>query len=192
MEQEKDTLIRLQQRRELLVRMGTGLVAISVGTVWGQVAPSRARSHGVRLRHLSAEEGLTLEALGEVLLPGAREAGIVPYVDDQLGRDAPLFVLRYLDYPGSYTDFYKQGLQSLDGVSRARHEQPFPDLSGNQQIALVREISGTNPVGWNGPPAPLFYFVTRNDAVDVCYGTQEGFARLAVPYMAHIAPAQKW
>jgi hypothetical protein len=57
---------------------------------------------------------------------------------------------------------------------------------------LVREISGTVPAEWSGPPAPLFYFVTRNDAVDVFYGTREGFATLEIPYMPHILPRESW
>jgi hypothetical protein len=28
--------------------------------------------------------------------------------------------------------------------------------------------------------------------VDVYYGTQEGFARLGIPYMPHIAPQEPW
>jgi hypothetical protein len=32
----------------------------------------------------------------------------------------------------------------------------------------------------------------RNDAIDVVYGTVEGFARLSVPYMPHILPQRSW
>ena len=70
------------------------------------------------------------------------------------------------------------------------HCQNF--LSADQRIDLVREIAQKNPPEWSGPPAPLFCFVTRSDAVDVYYGTQEGFARLNIPYMAHILPPKKW
>jgi hypothetical protein len=36
------------------------------------------------------------------------------------------------------------------------------------------------------------YFLLRTDAVDVVYGTMEGYAQLGVPYMPHIAPARSW
>jgi hypothetical protein len=34
--------------------------------------------------------------------------------------------------------------------------------------------------------------VVRSDAVDVVYGTMDGYARLDIPYMAHIAPTTRW
>ena len=46
--------------------------------------------------------------------------------------------------------------------------------------------------GWQGPPGALVYFVLRSDAVDVVYGTMEGYQQLGVPYMAHIAPEKRW
>lgn len=181
-----------QTRRELLTRMGTGLVSITICSAQGQVSPEQARAKGAALKNLSAMEGRTLEALGDVLLPGAAAAGIAHYVDDQLGSAAPLLMLKYVDYPGPFLDFYQQGLRSLESLCQARHNRSFHALSTAQQTDLVREISQKNPSEWTGPPGPLFYFVTRNDAVDVYYGTQEGFARLNIPYMAHIAPRQKW
>jgi hypothetical protein len=45
---------------------------------------------------------------------------------------------------------------------------------------------------WSGPPPPLFYMMVRSDAVDVVYGTKEGFDQLNVPYMAHIMPRERW
>ena len=43
------------------------------------------------------------------------------------------------------------------------------------------------------PPAAGFvYFVLRSDAVDVVYGTVEGYAELGIPYQAHIMPLKRW
>ena len=39
---------------------------------------------------------------------------------------------------------------------------------------------------------PFFYFVLRNDAVDVVYGTKDGIESLGIPYMAHIEPPSRW
>jgi hypothetical protein len=65
-------------------------------------------------------------------------------------------------------------------------------LSPEQSAELVRKMSGGSVSGWQGPPAPFFYFVMRSDAVDVTYGTEAGFAALDVPYMPHIAPPSRW
>ena len=43
-----------------------------------------------------------------------------------------------------------------------------------------------------GPASPFVFGVLRSDAVDVVYGTMEGYAALGIPYMPHIAPTQKW
>ena len=187
-----ENLAREQSRRELLARMGTGLVAITVDTAFGQLTPARARARSAPLRILDAAEGRTLEALGEVLLPGATEAGIAHFVDDQLSRENSMLLLKYLDFTSNYLDFYKQGLRGLERVSQARFQTSFPPLEPAQKTELVREMSQKDPSAWTGPPAPLFFFVIRNDAVDVVYGTPQGFEKLGIPYMAHILPPQKW
>jgi len=47
-------------------------------------------------------------------------------------------------------------------------------------------------VTWKGAPASFFFFVLRSDAADLVYGTEEGFAKIGVPYAAHIAPKSSW
>ena len=180
---EKSTM-----RRDFLTGMGGGLIAIATGSA----DSAESQSAKAPFRYLSEDECRTLEALGDTLLPGAAEAGLARYVDDQLGRETPLLFLRYTDYVGSSVDFYKQGLQSLDREAQTRYSQRFIALEGKKKSALVRDLSQKSPPGWIGPPAPLFYFVTRNDAVDVYYGTQQGFEKLGMPYMAMIAPPKTW
>lgn len=179
-------------RRELLTRLGTGLAALTIHTAWGQLTPAEARSRDIPLRHFNSAEGRTLEALAEALLPGARAAGMAYYIDAQLSADNPLLLLKYIDYLESYHSFYRQGLQALEQQSQRRYQVAFYRSTADEQAALLRDLAQHNPPGWDGPPAPLFYFVTRNDAVDVYYGTPEGFARLQVPYMAHILPPERW
>lgn len=177
-------------RRAFLKGVGDGLVAL---TAAGIVPGAReARAQGLAYRNLSQAEGTALEALGDVLLPGAAEAGIAHYVDDQLASREPLLILKYVDYPEAYAAFYREGLAGLDGAARARHGLPFHALDGKAATALVGEMAQHPPAGWSGPPSQLFYFVTRSDAVDVFYGTQDGFARLDIPYMPHIAPTKAW
>jgi hypothetical protein len=179
-------------RRELLGKMGSGLLVLTVSTPWGEITPAEARAKGARFKNLTAVEGALLEELGEVLLPGAGEAGVAHYVDNQLSRSDPLLFLKYMEYPTSHLTFYRQGLAALDRLSQVRHGSPFARASQEQKAAIIQEISHKNPEGWKGPPAPLFFFVVRNDAVDVYYGGEEGFARLQIPYMPHLPPPAKW
>ena len=189
---DNDSLSTLT-RRDVLQNMGVGLAALTVSTALGDLSPAEARMHGAALSHFTPAEGRTLEALGETLLPGAKLAGFAHYIDDQLGRERPLLILKYLDYEGSYGDFYRQGLAALNRLSRAQSGQPFAAANKDQQTSVVTAIVSAQPKEWGkGPPAPLFYYATRSDAVDVVYGTQSGFARLKIPYLAHIAPQKDW
>jgi hypothetical protein len=65
-------------------------------------------------------------------------------------------------------------------------------LDAAQKNALTDLIWRGEVANWSGPPQPLFYMMVRSDAVDVVYGTKEGFDELNVPYMAHIMPPEKW
>lgn len=193
----------MPQRRHVLIGLGAAGAAAGLG-VWAferdgvveERTASQARAEGFPYRTLVADEVRTLEALGDVLLPGAKEAGVAHFVDHHLSVPAAesLLMIRYMDVPPPYAGFYQAGLAALDTLARARHRQPFARLPAAYATDLAREIStlGPGPTGWRGPPASLFYFVTRSDAVDVVYGTQEGFAKLGVPYMAHLVPDPKW
>ena len=57
---------------------------------------------------------------------------------------------------------------------------------------LVEGMASDNLTEWMGPPASYVLFVLRADALDVTYGTPEGFESLGIPYMAHIMPETPW
>ena len=176
-------------RRAFLQQLGAAAVAAMA--VHG-VLPAQARAEGLRHAVLSEAEVKCLEALGDTLLPGAAKEGIAHYVDTQLASSQPLLMLRYLDFPMPLTDFYRQGLAALDALAASRHQKPFCELTAAQRNDLVFALAKSNPAEWQGPPAPLFYFALRADAVDVVYGTMKGFEALGIPYMAHIAPKEVW
>lgn len=179
-------------RRDVVGAIGAGLVAANAAGSESLLEAADSQSQAGTPRNFSPAECRILEALGDTLLPGAAEAGIARYIDDQLSREMPLLFLSYMDYAGPYVDFYKNGLKALDEESRKRYGQSFTALDSEKKTALIRDLSQQDPPGWQGPPAPLFYFVTRNDAVDVYYGTPQGFDRLGVPYLAMIDPPSKW
>jgi len=169
--------------------LGAGL-----GGALALLTPRRARATGVPLRRLSTGEASVLEALGERLVPGAAAAGIAHYVDQQLAAPVgeALLMIRYLGVNPPYEPFYHAGLAALDALARTSHRKSFADLEPTAADALVSQIAKGSPKGWGGPPANFFYFVVRADAVDVVYGVKPGFAKLDVPYMAHIEPPARW
>jgi len=181
-------------RKEFLTQASLGVLAFTIAGHTVLLTARQARAQGIPLHILSAHEARTLEAMGETLLPGARQAGIANFVDQQLGvaPEDGLVVLRYLDFPPPYTPFYQASLATLDHASQASHHENFADLSEAQRRSMVESMGTGNPPGWQGPPAPLVYFALRSDAVDVVYGTVEGFAKLQVPYMPHILPPRRW
>lgn len=178
--------------RRAVLRRGGLAAAFAIAAGGGVLTPAEAHAQGVPLAILSAGQGTALAALGETMLPGARAAGIANFVDAQLGKATPLLIIRYFDWPGDLTAFYTQGLAALDRASETASGAPFAQATASQQQALAGALLGGKVPGWNGPPATLFYLATRSDAVDVVYGTVDGFAKLNIPYMPHILPAKNW
>jgi hypothetical protein len=90
-------------------------------------------------------------------------------------------------------NYYRAALEAVDRASQASDAgKRFADLDAAAQHAFVDRMRQNNIGGWQGPPGSFVYLVTRSDAVDVVYGTVDGYAKLEVPYMAHIAPTARW
>ena len=81
---------------------------------------------------------------------------------------------------------------AVERASQALNGQPFADLSQAEQRSLVDNMRQNKVDGWQGPPGSLVYLVLRSDAVDVVYGTMDGYAALGIPYMPHIVPTKRW
>jgi hypothetical protein len=182
------------QRRLVLKGAALGALAYTIGGTEILLSPREALAQEVPLKVLTTEERAALEALGDTLLPGAREAGLAHYVDQQLSVPASeaLLVARAVGVMPPYANFYRAGLAGLDAASQKAHGAKFAALAQDKRNAFVEELRQKVPDGWSGPPSPFFYFVSRADAVDVFYGTVEGFERLGIPYMPHIAPLKRW
>jgi Gluconate 2-dehydrogenase subunit 3 len=181
-------------RRTVLQNASFATLVFMIGQRQVWLTPREARAASVPFRTLTPDQIAILNALGDTLLPGAAEAGIAHFVDQQISiepRDA-LLTLRYLDVAPPFSQFYQQGFAALDATSQALYRGVFVSLENDQRHDLVRRMVDGTPPGWNGIPAPLFYFALRSDAVDVVYGTVEGFQKLNVPYMPHILPNRRW
>src|ERR671911_1425639 len=95
---------------------------------------------------LSAREALTAEALFERLFPadeygpGAREIGVVSYLDQALA--------------GAYREYlpdYRNGLALFDSVSQARFGERFADAAEPAQDDLIGELERGEIPGWLVP-----------------------------------------
>ena len=182
------------QRRAFIKGAAIGALAFSVGGAEVMLTPRQAQAQNIPLRTLTPEQAATLGAMGEALVPGAREAGIVYFVDQQISIPAEeaLLQARILSVRPPFANFYRAALGAIDGASGKTKGKPFAELSPDEQHDFVDLMRQNKIDGWQGPPGPFVYNVLRGDAVDVVYATMDGYAALGVPYMPHIAPTKKW
>jgi hypothetical protein len=183
----------ISSRRELIKR-GVGLLTVAAASGLKVLTPAQARSEAIPFRTFDRAEVGIIDALGEVLLPGSAASGLAHFIDFQLAGPASdnMLMIKYLGLNPPFTDFYKSGIAAVDNSARMKFSRPFSALEAKDAHAMVAAMAKGDIAGWNGPPPPLFFFVMRNDAVDVTYGTTAGFETLAIPYMAHIAPLTPW
>ena len=190
----EDTMNHIMKRRDFMRGAALGALAFTVGGAQVLLSAREARAQGVPFRLLKADEAETLESLGETLLPGARAAGVAHFIDQQLSvpPEEALLEARILNVRPPYVNFYRAAIGAIDRASQARSGGRFALLNAIEQREFVDLMRQGKLEGWQGPPAPFVYFVTRSDAVDVVFGTLEGYASLGIPYMAHIAPERRW
>jgi hypothetical protein len=182
------------ERRVFLRGAGMGVLAFTVGGASVMMTPRDARAQGVPFRLLKAHEAETIEALGETLVPGAKQAGVAHFIDQQVSVSPgeALLEARQLNVKPPYINFYRAAIAAVDKAAGARSGHPFAALSREDQHSFVDAMRQNKIDGWQGPAGGFVYLVLRSDAVDVVYGTMEGYESLGVPYMPHIAPDRRW
>jgi Gluconate 2-dehydrogenase subunit 3 len=182
------------ERRVFLRGASMGMLTFTVAGFDVLMTPSEARARAVPFRLLSGDEAETLEALGEALVPGAREAGVAHFIDQQVSvpPSEALLEARIVNVKPPFINFYRAAISGIDKASTARSGKRFAALSVSEQHDFIDQLRQNKIDGWQGPPAGLTYFVLRSDSVDVVYGTMEGYESLGVPYMPHIAPDKRW
>jgi hypothetical protein len=182
------------ERRVFLRGASLGLLAFTVGGSEILMTPGDARARAVPFRLLNAEEAETIEALGETLVPGARAAGVAHFIDQQISvpPGEALLEARIVNIKPPFANFYRAAIGGVDRASTARSGKRFAALSASEQHDFIDALRQNKIEGWQGPPTGQVYFVLRSDAVDVVYGTMEGYESLGVPYLPHIAPDKRW
>ncbi|HUE04158.1 MAG TPA: gluconate 2-dehydrogenase subunit 3 family protein [Bryobacteraceae bacterium] len=86
-------------------------------------------------RFFTAEEGATVDAICEALIPsdrdpGARAAGVVNYIDVQLTRHFK-----------RYQRTYRDGLAAVDRASRAKFGRRFMEIQSEQQASVLAGVA---------------------------------------------------
>jgi hypothetical protein len=103
-----------------------------------------------------------------------------------------LLQARILNFRPPFSDFYFKTIKTIDAASNKMFGKDFTALPAADQRQFVDQMRQNKIEGWTGPPGSLAYAVLRADAVDVVYGTMEGYASLDIPYMPHIPPEKRW
>ena len=182
-------------RRKFIRNTGLGALAFNAAGATVMLTPRAARAAGIEYHHLAAADAGLLAAFADHVLPGAAAAGVAHFVDQQLGVEPNecLLMCKYFpDIRAPFATFYSEGIAALRSAVTAKFAAPFDALDDADKNAMVEALWRGDVAPWGGPPPPLFYMMVRSDAVDVVYGTQEGFEALNVPYLAHIVPPEKW
>lgn len=176
-------------RRSFLKRaaVGAGAVAGSglVPDVYTQTldqhkdaAPS-GESHPTSTQHgafFNYEQAATIAAFAERLMPGApgkpgaRDAGVLNYID--------------LALAGAYADlqdFYRRGLAQLEAYCRTTYKQPFTQLEPARQDEVITALEQGKAGGFAWPTAQEFFNVVRTHTMegmfaDPVYGGNRDFA----------------
>jgi hypothetical protein len=182
------------KRRAFVQGAAIGALAFTVGGVERMLAPSEARAQGVPLKVLNTAEAKSLEAIGDTLVPGARQAGIANFLDQQCSvpPHEALLSLRIGNGAPPFVNFYRAAITEIDRQCGAKLGKPFAEVTEAQQYEFVDLMRQGKHADWKGPPQQRIYGILRDDGVDVVYGTVEGFERLGVPYMPHILPKARW
>lgn len=183
-------------RRSLVERALKGsllCLTFKLGSVSVLLTPEEARAQKVPLQMLDEAQARRLELLADAILPGSAGLGVVQFVDHQLNADPneSLLIAKYFQVPLPYMNFYAGGIAVAAGMAQKTFGKSIDELTADERQRLIEEMAAPGAVV-DEFPIFLFYMCLRSDAVDVVYGTPEGFEKLNVPYMQHILPPEGW
>ena len=179
-------------RREFVRGCAVGLSCVLAGSSV-VLTPKEAQAAKLQMAVFSTEQAKTLGTLADAIVPGALESGVIHFIDKQLQQDNTLLLIKYLGIKASdFEGFYKTGLNSALSLCLRLYKKGPISLSEEEAENWVGQMAAGNIRDWSGPPSNFFFFVIKNDACDVTYGTPNGTERLGLPYMAHIAPTESW
>lgn len=145
--------------------VAAGGIATGVGSakLVGRLGPAPRGAFKV----LTAEEARLVDAVCEQIIPadkdpGAHEAGVVHFIDKQLGGPYKRFAEKY-----------RRGLKCLQLTSQGMFQKPFEALPWPDQTRLLQALeSGKVPKDiWSDPGAKDFFSLIRDHAMQGFYGS---------------------
>ena len=124
----------------------------------------------------NAQDAATVAAFTERLMPGApgkpgaRDAGVLSYID--------------LALSGAYEElqeFYRRGLAQLDAYCRKTYNEPFVRLDSAKQDEVITALEQGKAAGFTWPDARAFFETVRTHTMeglfaDPVYGGNKDFA----------------
>jgi len=177
-----------EARRAFLVSVAAGAVA-GAGLAPGALAQTSQvettaaappdHGHAANGGHgafLNDDDSATVAAIAERIMPGApgkpgaRDAGVLNYID--------------LALAGAYADqedFYRRGLAALDAHCRATYNEPFVKLGDQRQDEVITALEQGKAPAFTWPSAQAFFNTVRNHVMegmfgDPIYGGNKDFA----------------
>jgi gluconate 2-dehydrogenase gamma chain len=110
------------------------LLSVGVSAAAGALLSCRANKSSGAWRFFSDDEARMVEAITEQLIPagaepGAKEAGVVYYIDLQLSK-------RFKKHRKAYSD----GLADVDTASLKAYNKRFVELTSDQQIEVLNSV----------------------------------------------------
>src|SRR5712675_2339121 len=178
-----------EARRAFLIGTAAGAGAVATGGLAGEAlaqAPKKgatpqpaAHDHaanGGLGAFLNQDDSATVAAFTERLMPGApgkpgaRDAGVLNYID--------------LALAGAYADlqdFYRRGLTSLEAYCRKTNDASFVKLSTAKQDEVIAALEQGKATGFTWPTAQAFFNTVRTHTMegmfaDPVYGGNKDFA----------------
>jgi gluconate 2-dehydrogenase gamma chain len=181
-----------EARRAFLIGAAAGASAVATGArlvpdAVAQTTPQHdaaapattAQGHAHGSGHgafLNDDDAATVEAFAERIMPGspgkpgARDAGVLNYID--------------LALAGAYADqqdFYRRGLAALDAHCRTAFKEPFVKLDAANQDAVITALEQGKAPAFTWPSAQAFFATLRTHTMegmfaDPVYGGNKDFA----------------
>jgi len=173
-----------ESRRAFLVGTVAGAGAVAAGQGLVREAEAQTPDHhggahesGDKLgAFLNQDDAAAIEAFTERLMPGApgkpgaRDAGVLNYID--------------LALAGAYADlqdFYRRGCVGLEAHCQGAHKKSFVQLSAAEQDDVIRAMEQNKAAGFTWPTAQAFFNTLRTHTIegmfaDPVYGGNKDFA----------------
>ena len=182
------------ERRAFMKGAGIGALAFTVGGAEVLLTPGAARAQGVPFRLLNAKKARPSRRWARRWCPArARPALRISSTTRSQCRRRRRCCRR-----ASSTCVHRLRISIAPPSARltaAARRSPAGNLrrcrrpiSAISSTICARTRSKAGPDRAEGSSTRIL----RSDAVDVVYGTMEGYAALGIPYQAHIVPTKRW